>query len=288
MFRGVRIVSSMDDLLADEGLDAVVLATPPSAHYEGARTVLQADKHLLVRPPLALGHAEAVELARDAESRRRRMTVAYRLPFSPAVRKLRELLDRGALGELYYIDLTQHDPGARRRARNVLWCLGTEQVALIAQLLVDEPVELTARGESYTEPGIVEVAHCELRFATGVWARMHLSWLGPEQTYRLTVIGAERTAVIDRNRHGFELRIHQGEGDVVLPRLSRDEPLRLACEHFLRSLSSRSYSFAATREGARVVGVLETLQVSMDHAGAAETLGAREDATIVPIRGSVA
>jgi predicted dehydrogenase len=284
VFPAARVASGLDEILGDETLDAVVLGTPPPTRYELGRAVLEADKHLLVRPPLALRGDEADGLVRLAEARRRRVAVAYRFPFSPAVRKLRELLERGDLGELYYLDVVHHDSGALTGDRNVLWGLGTEQVALIAHLLGDEPVEVVARGESYIEPGIVDVAYCSLRFATGIWTHMHLSWLGHERTYRLSAIGAERTAVIDEGRHGSEFRIFQNDGDTISPRLSADDPLRVACEHFLKSVPSRSYGFAAMREGARVVNALEALQVSLELGGSAETLGTRTDAKVVPIR----
>jgi predicted dehydrogenase len=284
VFPAARVAASLGEILDDHTLDAVVLGTPSPTRYELARMILEADKHLLVRSPLALRGEEADELVRLAEARQRRVGVAYRFQFSPAMRKLRELLEGGDLGELFYVDVAHHASGSPGSDRNVLWDLGVEQVALISHLLGDEPVEVSARGESYAEPGIVDVAYCSLRFATGIWAHVHLSWLGPEDEYRLTAIGAEQAVVIDDGGHKRGFRICLKGGDLVLPRLQLEDPLRVACERFLKTVSARSYGYAAVREGARVVNAIEALQVSLELGGSAEKLGARADATVVPLR----
>lgn len=213
------------------------------------------------------------------------MAVAHRFPFTPAIRRLRELLELGDLGELYYLDVVCHHSDGLGSERNVLWGLGVEQVSLIAYLLGDEPVEVRAAGESYAEPGIFDVANCSLKFATGIASHIHLSWLGLERTFRLTAIGAEQTVVIDDNSHELGLRIYLKGGDILAPKIPAGEPLRLACESFLKTVRSRrSSSPAAMREAWTVVGVLEALQISLECGGSAEKVGTRRDANVVPLR----
>ena len=278
---GAQLVAgSLDDVLDDETVDAVVVGAPSPTRAELVRAVLSADKHLLLRPPLALSGDDAAELAELASMRRRRLALAYRFSFSPGVRKLRELLEDGHLGELYYVDIDHHDPGTRGSERNVLWGLGHEQMALVSQLLGDEPVEVAARGEAYVEPGIVDVAHVSLRFATGISAQIHLSWLGSGWSYRLTAVGSERTAVIDGVGRERALEVHYSDGGVVAPRLADDEPLRMACTHFLGLVRGRGYEASEAREAARVVGVLDALQSSLDRGGMPERSDTSTEATV--------
>jgi predicted dehydrogenase len=281
-FPGAQIAADVDDLLDDDELAAVVIATPAPTHADLIERAIDADKHVFVEKPLALSAERAQHLVRRAEQRGRCLMVGHVLLFHPAVRKLKELITLGDLGELFYLYGNRQNLGKVRRDENALWSLGAHDVSVLLYLLDDQPIEVSARGEAYVQEGIHDVVFCYLRFATGISAHLHLSWLDPHKMRRLTAVGAEKMAVIDDMETERKLTIYEksatsrrtetfGEyvsvsfGDIISPRLPNDEPLRLECEHFISVVTSGKASGA--REAGTVVGVLDALQRSLDAGG---------------------
>jgi predicted dehydrogenase len=279
-----HLAADIDELLADETLDAVVIATPAPTHYELATRALEADKHVLVEKPLALDGTEADELVRLADRRSRHLMVGHVLLFHPAVAVLKQLIDDGELGDVYYLYGNRQNLGKVRRDENALWSLGAHDLSVLLYLLGDEPIEVSARGECYVQPGIADMVFCYLTFATGISAHMHLSWLDPHKLRRLTAVGSKRMAVFDDMETERKLTIYEkfaiparteafGEyvqvrfGDIVCPRVPNDEPLRLECEHFLATIKSPGQARASGREASAVVHVLDALQHSLDNGG---------------------
>ena len=279
-----RVTESYDDLLGDESLDAVVIATPPTTHGALALAALRANKHVFVEKPLTLDAAEADRIATEAARRNRCLIVGHILLHHPAVRKLKELIETNALGDVFYLYANRQNLGKVRRDENALWSLGPHDIAALIYLLDEEPVEVSARGECYLQPGIADVVFCHLRFATGVTAHLHLSWLDPHKLRKLTVVGSRRMAVVDDMEAERKLTIYEssaitprtesyGEyvqvrfGDIICPRLPSDEPLRLECEHFVSAIRSTAPAASSSREAAAVVHVLAALQESLDCGG---------------------
>ncbi len=289
-YPGARVTAELDDLLSDESLDAVAVATPTATHHELARRALEADKHVLVERPLALSADEAEDLVELARRRSRRLLVGHTLVFDPAIAKLKELIHLGHLGDVYYLSGSRHDPGRTASDGNVLWSLGADVVAAIMHLLDDQPVETSACGECYVEPGIADVASCHLKFATGVSAYLHVSWLDAEKTGRLMAVGSRRAGVLDEAERERRLTIYDNRrtadretldrngalafGDIVCPRVPLDEPLRLECEHFVSSIRGCTDGPGGGAQAARVVAVLEALQQSLDETGSLRAVDA--------------
>ncbi len=285
-----RVTGEIDDLLADETLDAVVIATPTVTHFELASRALEADKHVFVEEPLALRADHADQLVRTAERLDRRLVVGHALVFHPAVRRLKQLIEQGNLGDIYYVYVNRQSLGRVRRDESALWSLGAHDLSVILHLLADEPVELMARGESYVQPGVADVVFGYLSFATGISAHMHLSWLDPHKLRKLTVVGSDRMAVFDDMELERKLTIYEkrassnktdrfGEhiqvsfGDIVSPRITNEDPVRVECEHFVTSIRSPVAPLAGGREGASVVSVLEAMDRSLKRGGMPESLG---------------
>jgi predicted dehydrogenase len=291
-----RVTDSLDELLADDDLDAVVIATPPTTHAELALEALRKDKHVFVEKPLALNARDADRVTAEAERRNRCLLVGHVLLHHPAIRKLKELVETNELGDVYYLYANRQNLGKVRSDENALWSLGPHDIAVLLYLLDDQPVEVSARGDCYLQEGVADVVFCHLRFATGITAHLHLSWLDPHKFRKLTVVGSKRMAVVDDMENERKLTIYEsnafvppkadfGEyvqvrfGDIVCPRLSNDEPLRLECEHFIAGIRSSTPALASSREGSAVVHVLEALQSSLDRGGATVRLG--QDSRIV-------
>lgn len=287
-----RLTGEFAEMVSDDGLDAVVIATPSSTHYELALEALQAGKHVFVEKPLALSAADASHLVAVAEEYRLCLMVGHVMLFHPAIRKLKELVDRGELGDLFYLYANRQNLGKVRSDESALWSLGSHDIAVLLYLLDEQPVEVSARGEAYVQPGIADVVFCYLRFASGVTAHLHLSWLDPHKLRRLTVVGSQRMAVVDDMEPERKLTLYEksvtprptgefGEyvqvrfGDIVIPRLPPIEPLRVECEHFVSSVRSSAVRATRAREAASVVEVIEALQCSLENGGRSEQLGPR-------------
>jgi predicted dehydrogenase len=279
LFPGVSLTGSLDDLLEDPELDAIVLATPVPSHAELAVRVLEAGKHCFVEKPLAQSVAAAERAVAAAEAAGKILMVGHLLEYHPGVLKLKELTDGGELGEIYYIYGNRLNLGKLRADENALWSLGAHDVSVLLALAGEEPIEVMARGESYVRPGVEDVVFCFLRFPSGLSAHLHLSWLDPHKERRFTVVGSKRMATFDDMAlegkvtiydKGFdEATVGYGEyitrsGDSFSPRLSSVEPLRLECEHFVECVATGATPRSDGRSGLRVVRVLEELQNSLD------------------------
>jgi predicted dehydrogenase len=276
---GSRTTTDFGELLADEGLDAVVLATPVVTHAELARRALLAGKHVLVEKPMALVADEAEELVALAEERDLVLMPGHLLLYHPAVRMLKELIESGRLGDVLYVYGNRQNLGQLRKDENALGSLGSHDLAVILYLLEEEPIECHAHGESFLREGIEDVVFCFLRFPSGPVAHMHLSWLDPHKMRRMTVVGTSKMAVFDDMELERKVTVYDkaaeqalgtyGEwqtrtGDIFSPRIANDEPLRIECEHFLGLVRGEGDRFEAARSGLAVVRVLEQLQRSLE------------------------
>ena len=189
---------SLDDLLDDPQLDAIVLATPVPTHADArACACCEAGKHCFVEKPLAIDVADAeraVAAARDAD---RVLMVGHLLEYHPAVVKLKEIADAGELGDIHYIYSNRLNLGKLRADENALWSLGAHDLSVVLLLAGEEPFEVEAHGESYIKPGVEDVVFAFLRFPSGLAAHLHLSWLDPHKERRFTVVGSRRMATFD-------------------------------------------------------------------------------------------
>jgi predicted dehydrogenase len=278
-FRSTRFTSSLDEVLADDELDGVLLATPVPTHADLAVRVLEAGKHCFVEKPLAQSVADAERAVQAGRSAGRLLMVGHLLEYHPGVRRLAEVAQSGELGTILYIYTNRLNLGQLRADENALWSLGAHDVSVILALAGEEPHEIDARGECYMRPGVEDVVFAFLRFPSGLAAHLHLSWLDPHKERRLTVVGSRRMATFDDMELERKLTIYDkgfdesadswGEyitrsGDVTSPRIPNAEPLRLECEHFVHCISSGETPRTDGESGLRVVRVLERLQAALD------------------------
>src|SRR5690349_3992366 len=197
--------TELSSLLEDEEVDAVVFDTDPFTRGNGPAEALGADKHVFVRGPLATTTAAADQLVALAEAHDRRLRAYHAAPFGPGARRLRSLIDTGALGDLFYLRAVR--AGVAGPGTHVLWNWGAEVVALVLELLGDQPVEVSARGESHVHADVLETVVADLRFATGISAQLHLSGVDRAPVSRVTVVGSDLTAVFDLGERR-ELALH--------------------------------------------------------------------------------
>jgi len=280
-FPDARVTERLDDLLEDDALEAVVVATPVPSHHALAKRALEAGKHVFVEKPLAWTTAEARELEALAAERRRTLMVGHLLRFHPGVVKLRELIDAGELGDVLYVYGNRQNLGVIREDENALWSLGVHDISVVLYLLGGRPVEVSARGECYLQPGVEDIVFGYLRLAGGQVGHLHLSWLDPHKMRRMTVVGSKRMAVFDDMEADRKVTVYDKgpmeiapgkitthTGDITIPAISREEPLRIECRAFVEAVRSGDPGHPANAaEGVAVVEVLEAMQRSLEAGG---------------------
>ncbi len=270
-----KVYDDYESMLADDSLDAVVVATPVPTHYSLARNALAAGKHVFVEKPPAMHAEEMEELVALAEERELVLMPGHLLLYHPGIQKVKQLLDAGEVGDVYCIYGNRQNLGVIRKDENALWSLGVHDLSVILYLLDEEPDEVWAHGHAFLTPGVEDVVFCYLRFPSGKVAHMHLSWLDPHKMRKITVVGHDKMVVFDDMELERKVTIYEkgpwqpsetyGEwrtrtGDIFSPRIPNDEPLRLECTQFLRLVAEGPGDHKEARDGLAVVRALDALQ----------------------------
>jgi predicted dehydrogenase len=278
-YPNVRVYADYDDLLAEESIDGVIIATPVPTHHALAKRALEAGKHALVEKPPAMRASEMEELVALAASMSLVLMPGHLLLYHPGVRKLKELIEAGEIGDVLYVYGNRQNLGKIRRDENALWSLGVHDLSVVLHLLDEEPSEATAHGRDFLSEHVEDVVFCYLRFPSGRIAHMHLSWLDPHKMRRITVVGREKMVVFDDMELDQKVTIYDkapesaptsyGEwltrtGDVFSPKISNVEPLKAECETFLELIDGRGDGRKVAQDGLKVVRTLERLQASLD------------------------
>jgi predicted dehydrogenase len=278
-YPGARWADSFEEMISDPELDAVVIATPVPTHFELAKLALEAGKHVFVEKPPAMTSAEIDELVELAGERDLVLMPGPLLLYHPGVTKLRELVEDGALGDVLCVYGNRQNLGRIRPYENALWSLGVHDLSVILYLLDEDPIEAVALGRDFLQPGVEDVVFCYLRFPSGRIAHMHLSWLDPHKMRKMTVVGTEKMAVFDDMELDRKVTVYEkspwrpvntyGEwqtrtGDIHIPKIATDEPLRLECLEFLQLVSGEGDRRKVAADGARVVRALDMLTASLN------------------------
>ncbi len=289
----VRSTESFSQVLADPSITAVMLATPAEQHFRMAREALAAGKDTFVEKPLALHASEAEALCEQAAQSGRILMVGHLLEYHPAVRRLKELIDAGELGQIRYVYSNRLNLGRFRTEENILWSFAPHDVAVILRLLGETPARVAAHGGNYLHADIADVTVSTLEFASGVKAHIFVSWLHPFKEQKLVVVGDKQMAVFDdRAAHKLVLFPHRIEwvnrqpvpeaaAQVPVP-LEPAEPLAEECKHFLACVAERRRPLTDGVEGTNVIRVLEACERSLARQGQPMALGGTRDYFVDP------
>jgi predicted dehydrogenase len=273
-----RFTQSFDELLGDPELDAVVVATPVPTHFDLSRRALEAGKHVLVEKPPAMRGHEMEELVALAAERERVLMPGHLLLYHPGVKRVKEMIAAGELGDVLCVYGNRQNLGIIRLNENALWSLGVHDLSVILYLLDEEPETAIALGRDFLTDGVEDVVFCYLRFPSGKIAHMHLSWLDPHKMRKITVVGTEKMVVFDDMELERKVTVYEkapwrpsdryGEwqtrtGDIFSPRIAPDEPLKLECREFLRLIGGEGDRRKVAEDGARVVRALDLLTTSL-------------------------
>ncbi|MEK6802007.1 MAG: Gfo/Idh/MocA family oxidoreductase [Nitrospirota bacterium] len=275
-YPGCRAVADFAEVLQDDSIQAVSIATPAETHGTLVRQALLAGKDVLVEKPLCLIEDEARSLVALAKQQGRLLMVGHLLWYHPAILKLKELIDSGELGRIQYVYSNRLNLGKIRREENILWSFAPHDVSVILGLLGEMPDAVSAQGGNYLHQQIADITVTMLAFPSGVKSHIFVSWLHPFKEQKLIVVGDRKMAVFDDMEKKDKLLLYphsiQWKGQIPVANraeaqpveLDKAEPLREECAHFLDCLKTRRRPRTDGEEGVRVLSVLQRCQEALE------------------------
>lgn len=270
-------------IINDKDIDIVAVATPVKTHFKICSEALMAGKHVFVEKPITSSVDQAQKLIDIAEKRNLKLMVGHTFLYTSAVKKMKEIIDSGELGEIYYINSQRMNLGLFQQDINVSWDLAPHDISIILYLLGQEPEFVSAIGESHINPAVEDVAMISMKFTNNRIAFVTSSWLDPDKIRKMTVVGSKKMLVYDDIQITEKIRIYDkgiekpahydtfGEfpysykyGDIVIPMISGKEPIRTELSHFLDCIVNDTAPLSDGRNGLNVVKILEAAQQSLD------------------------
>jgi predicted dehydrogenase len=285
-YPAVAATAHVEELLQDDEITAIVVATPVGTHHALASRALAAGKHCFVEKPLAATAAECEELVDIAEHNGLTLMVGHTFVYNAHIRAMKQLIQSGDIGEVMYINTRRLNLGLFQKDINVAWDLAPHDISIILYLLDRDPVSVNCTGRAHLNPDIEDVTTLSIAFDDGCIAFVQSSWIDPKKTREMTIVGTRQMVVFDDTEPLEKIRIYDKRvevpphydtfaefqysyhyGDVHIPYLKQVEPLRAECEHFLECIETGTESVSSGREGLRVVRLLEAASRSLAAGG---------------------
>jgi len=283
----IEAVTDFKTVIEDPSVSAVVVATPAKSHYSMVKASLLAGKHVLVEKPMAVSSLDCEELVEIAEERGLTLMVGLTCLYSPVIRKIKEIVESGELGEIRYISARRLGLGLFQADLNVAWDLALHDISIILYLLGQRPLRLNCSGGSHLNPRVEDVSSMWLTFRDDCSAIVTSSWLDPRKVREITIVGSKRTIVFDDVASNQKMKIFDARvetppyydtfaefhfsyhyGDMVAPYIQQVEPLKVEAEHFLECIREGSKPLTGGQEGLELVRILEAATVSLKQGGA--------------------
>lgn len=280
-YPAMQVTKNYHDLL-DMDLDAVVVATPPRTHYPIARKCLENSLHVMVEKPFTLESSHAQGLVDLASQVDRVLMVGHTFEYNPAVHTLKRLIEEGEIGQIYYVDCARLNLGLFQRGLNVLWDLAPHDISILLYLLDMLPTSVSAQGMQCAIPGVYDNVYVNLVFPHNILAHVHVSWIDPCKVRRVTIVGSKKMVVYNDMESVEKIKIYDKgvdlpayntsyedfqcsyrSGDIVIPQITFEEPLRQECQHFVDCIRDHREPRSGGRDGLRVVKVLEHAEKSL-------------------------
>jgi predicted dehydrogenase len=286
LYPGVKTGADSSDLINDPQIDAVVIATPVSSHFELAMSALKAGKHVLVEKPLAARSDQARELVDEAAARNLVLLVDHTFVYTDAVRKIRELISSGQLGEIYYYDAVRVNLGLFQHDVSVIWDLAIHDLSIIDHVLPSKPVAVSATGISHVPGQPENVAYITLFFASAQIAHVHVNWLTPVKVRHTLIGGSEKMILYDDLEPSEKLKVYDKGidvtpepedvykmlvsyrlGDMWAPQISNTEALQTEALHFIDCIENNKQPETDGPAGLRMVSLIEAAETSLRDRG---------------------
>jgi predicted dehydrogenase len=287
----VFVTQDADELI--ENVDAVVIASSANTHYKLTKNSLLKGRHVLVEKPLALNFREGEELVKISKKKKVILMVGHLLIYHPAIVKLKEYIEKGELGDIYYLYSQRLNLGRIRVDENVMWSLAPHDISVANYILNAEPLKVSAKGRSYIQKDIEDVAFIDVEYDNGIIAHFHVSWLDPHKIRSLTVVGSRKMAVFDDMQAEEKLKIYDKGveirsllepkvlppsavtiryGDIFAPKVDMKEPLYLEAEHFINCILNGERPKTDGESALKVLRVLEAANISSKQGGIPQLL----------------
>ncbi|MGA1192858.1 MAG: Gfo/Idh/MocA family protein [Kiritimatiellia bacterium] len=286
LYPEVGVSRDFNHLLKEKSIDAIAIATPVKYHHEQARAALDAGKHVLIEKPMAASAAQCEDLCKRAKKLGLTLMVDHTYLYSSPVRKIKEIVDGGDIGELRYIAARRLNLGLFQADINVTWDLAPHDLSIILYIMGKAPVALNCQGANHIAAHLEHVSNLSLFFPRGEYATVHNSWLDPRKVREMTVVGSRRMIHYDdlepikkitiydvrvespphyNSFEAFHYSYHYG--DMYTPYIKQEEPLKLMCEHFIDSIMNESTPLSDGRQGHELVSILEASLQSLEQGG---------------------
>lgn len=292
LYPGIQTETKYDQMLADEQLDAIVIATSVKYHFPMAKASLLAGKHTFIEKPLASSVEQSEELVALAKKQGLILMVGHTFLYSPAVRKIKEIIDKNDIGEIRYISARRLNLGLFQKDINVAWDLAPHDISIILYIMQETPHSINCRGAAHITPGIEDVTSMNLHFSNERSATIQSSWLDPKKVREMTIVGSERMIVYDDVAPQEKIKIYDVNvkrpphydtfaefhyayhyGDTYSPYVKQEEPLKTECQHFLDCIRNGRTPITSGAKGLEVVRILEASSASIKLHGAPIDLG---------------
>ncbi|MDP2671613.1 MAG: Gfo/Idh/MocA family oxidoreductase [bacterium] len=279
-----RTTTNYQDLLNDKEIEAIVIATPVSSHFQLAKEALEAGKHVLVEKPMTATVAQAEELLEIAKRKKLTLMVDHTFLFSPQVEKIKELVDSGELGQLHYIDSTRINLGLFQSDINVVWDLAPHDFSIVNHLIGKKPISLSAQGFKHPGDSKEAIAYLTVRYPDDLFVHINVSWLSPVKMRLMLISGDKKMVAYDQIHPSEKIKVYDygvklkrstetpfspiyRAGDVWIPRTEAKEALEGVCKHFLDCIQSGEEPISGAEQGLLVVKLLASVDQSLQKGG---------------------
>lgn len=283
-FPSIEVTNDTEFILKSPEIDAVAIVTPVKTHYPLAKRAMENGKHVLVEKPMASSVKEAEELIEISERKNLVLMVDHTFIFTGAVRKIKELIDSGEIGDIYYFDSVRVNLGLFQHDVNVIWDLATHDVSIMDYVISSKPVSVAAFGVAHYN-GIEDIAYITVNFDNGIIAHFHVNWLAPVKVRKILIGGTKKMVVYDDTEPSEKVKVYDKgviattqegihgmlisyrTGDMYAPKLDDTEALSLVCKNFVESIEKRIKPITDGLSGLKVVRILEAAENSIKNEG---------------------
>jgi predicted dehydrogenase len=295
LYPEVEAVTDYEHFLNGMNLDAIVIATPVKHHYPLAKASLLAGKHTFIEKPMASSSAECQELIEIAKRNGLVLMIDHTFLYSSPVQKIVDIIEAGDLGDIRYINSRRLNLGLFQKDINVAWDLAPHDISIILHILGEFPVSINCQGNAHVTPRIEDVTNMSLSFRNKRFATIQSSWLEPRKVREMTIVGTRRMIVYDDLQTHEKIRVYDVRverpphydsfaefhysyhyGDSYIPHIQQEEPLKVACQHFLDCIATGRQPLTCGQAGLEMVRILEAASASLKMNGAPVNLGASD------------
>jgi predicted dehydrogenase len=302
LYPEVQTETSFEKVLADKSIDALIIATPVRFHYKMAKASLEAGKHTFIEKPMASSSAECEELNEIAEKNGLTLMIGHTFLYSSPVRKIKEIVMSGDIGQIQYISSRRLNLGLYQKDINVAWDLAPHDLSIILYIMEQAPLSVNCRGNCHITPGIEDVTNMALTFSNNQLATVQNSWLDPRKVREMTIVGTRRMIVYDDVEPLEKIKIYDARvdrpphyntfaeftysyhyGDIYVPYVKQEEPLKVECQHFLDCINTGASPISNGQRGLELVKILEASSKSLKANGAPIYLNDQVSETARPV-----